>query len=88
MVINKIYNKKKYIINKKVFYNINIYMKTFLMLLIVILLGILASFYVKTNPRIVFVTPSMPIWRGPAIKYPNPPARWGYRTLCRKRLNC
>tara|TARA_B100000085_G_C18185011_1_gene367174 strand:+ start:269 stop:463 length:195 start_codon:yes stop_codon:yes gene_type:complete len=64
-------------------------MKTFLMLLIVILLGILASFYVKTNPRIVFVTPSMPIWWGAAGRIPpNPPARWGYRPLCRKRLNC
>ena len=40
------------------------------MLLIVILLGILASFYIKTNPRIVFVRPSMPIWWGPAGKIP------------------
>jgi len=74
---------------EKVFYNVNIYMRTFLMLLIVILLGILASFYIKTQNKIVFVRPSIPMWWGPAGRIPpNPPARWGYRPLCRKRLNC
>ena len=81
--------KKKLYFHRKVFYNINIYMKIFLLLVIVILLGILASFYVRSNPSIIFVRQSMPIWWSPAGNIPpNPPARWGYRPLCRKRLNC
>ena len=65
-------------------------MRNFLMLLFLIFLGILASFYIKTQKnKIVFVRPSIPMWWGPAGRIPpNPPARWGYRPLCRKRLNC
>ena len=64
-------------------------MKLFLLLIIVVLLGILASLVTKKEQKQMVVRIVRPMWWGPAGRLPpNPPARWGYRHLCRKRLNC
>lgn len=64
-------------------------MKLFLLIIIVILLGILISLITEKQKKQVIVRIVKPMWWGPAGKIPpNPPVRWGYRKLCRKRLNC
>ena len=64
-------------------------MKLFLLIIIVILLGILISLITEKQKKHVIVKVVKPMWWGPAGKIPpNPPVRWGYRKLCRKRLNC
>ena len=64
-------------------------MKLFLLIIIVILLGILISLITEKQKKQVIVRVVKPMWWGPAGKIPpNPPVRWGYRKLCRKRLNC
>ena len=64
-------------------------MKLFLLISIVILLGILISLLTEKQKKQVIVRVVKPMWWGPAGKIPpNPPVRWGYRRLCRSRLNC
>ena len=44
---------------------------------------------VDIQKKQVIVRVVKPMWWGPAGKIPpNPPVRWGYRRLCRSRLNC
>ena len=64
-------------------------MKLFLLIIIVILLGILISLLTEKQKKQVILRVVKPMWWGPAGKIPpNPPVRWGYRRLCRSRLNC
>lgn len=64
-------------------------MNLFLLLIIVILIGVLISLFTEKQKRHVIIKTVKPMWWGPAGKIPpNPPVRWGYRHLCKKRLNC
>lgn len=64
-------------------------MKIFLLIIIVLLIGILISLLTEKEKKQIFIKTIKPMWWGPAGKIPpNPPTRWGYRRLCRKRLNC
>ena len=63
-------------------------MKLFLLLIIVVLIGVL-FFYDFSPKKMIQCVQQPPIWFGPAGKLPpNPPVRWGYRHMCKKRLNC
>ena len=62
-------------------------MKLFLLLIIAVLIGIL--FFYDFSPKKMIQCVQYPIWFGPAGKLPpNPPVRWGYRRMCKKRRNC
>jgi len=62
-------------------------MKLFLLIIIVILIGVIISLFTEKQRQIINV--ARPMWWGPAGRIPpSPPVRWGYRQLCRKRLNC
>lgn len=63
-------------------------MKLFLLIIIVILIGVIISLFTeKQKKQIINVT--KPMWWGPVGRIPpNLPVRWGYRRLCKKRLNC
>jgi hypothetical protein len=64
-------------------------MNLFLLIIIVILIGILISLFTEKQKKQIIIQISKPIWWRPVGRIPpNPPVRWGYRTLCRKRLNC
>lgn len=64
-------------------------MKLILLLIIVILLGVLVSLVTKKEQKQMVIRVVRPMWWAPAgRKPPNHPSRWGYRRLCRKRLNC
>ena len=65
-------------------------MKLILLIIIVILIGIIVYLFTKTKTRRrVKMIYTRPMWWGPVGKKPpSPPVRWGYRQLCRKRLNC
>tara|TARA_Y100000591_G_scaffold333311_1_gene375611 strand:+ start:6498 stop:6692 length:195 start_codon:yes stop_codon:yes gene_type:complete len=64
-------------------------MKLFLLIIIIVLIGILVSLFTKEEQKKIIIRTIKPMWWGPAGKLPpNPPARWGYRRLCRRRLNC
>jgi hypothetical protein len=62
-------------------------MKLFLLIIIVILIGVIISLFTEKQRQIINV--ARPMWWAPTGRIPpSPPVRWGYRQLCRKRLNC
>jgi len=64
-------------------------MKLFLLIIIVILIGVIISLFTEKQKKQIIINVAKPMWWGPAGRIPpNPPVRWGYRRLCRKRLNC
>ena len=64
-------------------------MKLFLLIIIVILIGVIISLFTEKQKKQIIINVANPMWWGPAGRIPpNPPVRWGYRQLCRKRLNC
>ena len=63
-------------------------MKLFLLIIIVILIGVIISLFTEKQKRQI-INVTRPMWWAPAGRIPpSPPVRWGYRQLCRKRLNC
>ena len=63
-------------------------MKLFLLIIIVILIGVIISLFTEKQKRQI-INVARPIWWAPVGRIPpSPPVRWGYRQLCRKRLNC
>ena len=62
-------------------------MKIVLFTIIFIFIAMLFYLYfLKKKPK--KITKSL-VWWGPAGKIPpNPPVRWGYKKLCKKRTNC
>lgn len=64
-------------------------MKLFLLIIIVILIGVIISLFTEKQKKQIIINVAKPMWWGPVGRIPpNPPVRWGYRQLCRKRLNC